>query len=136
MPHAHAHGHYPYPGSFPYYVQGFRSGEQPPIDDPAVNDPALFPFISDWLLRLDQGSCGTDGHDFAQYIQYFSANKIQRIVEIVDPTLFSRNDILAICPGIKIGTANLLLKYAHEDVEAIHNEERLWLQKAKQVRYF
>jgi hypothetical protein len=37
---------------------------------------------------------------------------------------------------MKIGTANLLLKYAREDVEAIRNEEQSRLREAKRVRYF
>jgi hypothetical protein len=134
------HGPYTYPGSFPYYSQHFGPHtEQPPgptIEDTAVNDPTLFPFLSDWLPGLDHGPHGADGHNFAQYVQYFSDNKIQRIIEIADSTLFSRDDILAICPGMKIGTANLLLKYARKDVEAIQNEERLQLQEAKRVCYF
>lgn len=122
------HGPYSYPGSFPYspyYLQGFRPTEQPPIEDLVVDDPTLFPFISDWLLGLNQGQRRTDGHDFAQYIQNFSDNKIRRIFEIADSTLFTRDNILVICPGMKIGTANLLLKYAREDVEVIRNEEQL-----------
>ena len=135
-PHFMPHGPYPYPGSHPYYSQHFGPAEQPPFDDSAVDDPTLFPFISDWLPGLDHGLRGTDGHNFAQYVQYFGDNKIQRIIEIADSTLFSRDDILAICPGMKIGTANLLLKYARKDVEAIRYEERLRLREAKRVRYF
>jgi hypothetical protein len=138
-PALHASWPLPISGSFPYYPQGFGAPEQLPAksnEDPAVDGPTLFPFISDWLPGLDQGPRGADGHDFAQYVQYFSDNKIQRIFEIADPTLFSRDDILAICPGVKIGTANLLLKYAREDVETIRNEEQRRLREAKRVRYF
>lgn len=135
------HGPYPYPGGFPYYPQGFGAPKQPPIkpndlEDPAVDDPNLFPFINNWLPDLDQGPHRANGHDFAQYVQFFSDNKIQHIFEIANPTLFSHDDILAICPGMKIRTANLLLKYAHEDMETICNEEQQQLQKAKQVHYF
>lgn len=130
------HGPYSYPSSFPYYLQGFRPAEQPPIEDSAANDPTLYPFIGHWLSGLNEGWRGTDGHNFAQYAQYFSDNKIQRIFEIADSTLFSCDNILAIWPGMKIGTANLLLKYAHKDIEVIHNEEQSQLQEAKWVHYF
>ncbi|KAH9991332.1 hypothetical protein BJV74DRAFT_884865 [Russula compacta] len=105
-PHFMPHGMYPYLGGFLYYPQGFGLAERPPVksmEDPAVNNPALSP---------------------SSYVQYFRDNRIQHIFKIANSTLFSCNDILAICPGMKVGTANLLLKYAHEDVEAIHNEEQ------------
>lgn len=130
------HGPYLYPSSWKYYSQGFRPTEQPHINDPAIDDLTLFPFISDWLLGFDQEPCGTDSHNFAQYIQYFKDNKIQCIFEIANLTLFSCDDILAICPGMKIEIAYLLLKYVCEDEEAIHNNEWLQLWETKQACYF
>jgi hypothetical protein len=96
-------------------------------------DPKHFPLIRDWLKNLDNGPRGADGHVFSQYVHCFEENEIQRIFEIADPNLFSRNDILAICPGMKIGTANLLLMYAREDAETIRSEEQ---KRAKHIRYY
>jgi len=71
------HGPYPYPGSFPYYSQHIGPAKQLPIEDLAVNDLTLFPIISNWLPGLDHGPRGINGHNFAQYVQYFDDNKIQ-----------------------------------------------------------
>ena len=130
---------YPYP--YPYFQPPIHS-YAPPIDaqpgpaDPAspnVDNPQLFPFIKDWLKNLDEGPQGANGHGFSQYIHCFDENHIQHIFEIADPKLFDCNNIIAICPGMKIGTANLLLMYACKDMEAIQNEEH-W--RVKHFHYY
>jgi hypothetical protein len=130
---------YPYP-SYPFFPPHGYPLVPPsvplPPEAPAESasvDPTLFPFIRDWLKSLDNGPRGADGHVFSQYIQRFEENGIQRVFEIADPNLFSRADIIAICPGMKIGTANLVLMYAREDAEAIRSEEQ---KRAKRIRYY
>lgn len=135
---------FPYYGYPPPYYRGLHPDAyaQPPgfehvaPDITTAEDPTQFPFIKDWLLRLDEGQRGADGHGFSQYIQAFKANHIHCIFEIASLDLFSRDDLLVICPGMKIGTANLLLRYAREDTESIRNEEKRKQQNAKRMRYY
>jgi len=100
-------------------VFGSKAPTIPNSPSPALKNPALYPLLSNWLHELDNSVRGTDGHNFSQYITNFSDNQIHRISEITNPDLFSREDLLLVCPGMKLGTANALLTYARDDVKAI-----------------
>jgi hypothetical protein len=86
---------------------------------PMSKNPGVFPTIRNWLQGLDASPRGADGHNFAQYAANFDEHGFLRIHEIADPNTFSRADLLTICPGMKLGTANILLMYARDDVKAI-----------------
>ena len=84
-----------------------------------MKDLTAFPTIHDWLNNLDASPHGADGHNFAQYASNFDDKGIKCVHEIADPDTFSCTDLLAVCPGMKLGTANLLLTYAQDDVKVI-----------------
>jgi hypothetical protein len=54
-----------------------------------LRNPTLFPMIEDWLHGLDAGSCGVDGHNFAQYASNFNEHGFKRISEIANPDMFT-----------------------------------------------
>ena len=109
------HPHFQFPNREPVFAHQMVA----PSPAPASKNPALFPMIQDRLQGLDAGPHGVDQHNFAQYAPNFRENGILRIHEIADANTFSCQDLLAICPGIKLGTANLILMYARDDVKAI-----------------
>jgi hypothetical protein len=111
---SHSHILPPVPDGEP--IPGTRMRPNPPA--PGFESPLSFPTIQNWLQSLDAGPRGADGHNFAQYAPHFHENGILRLHEIADES-FSRKDLLAICPGMNFGTANILLMYARHDVKTI-----------------
>ena len=128
-------GMIPYPYALPFYppfparepVFGAQSPAPPDSPSPASKNPTIYPAIRDWLCELDEGPRGSDGHNFVQYAENFEKEQIIRISEIADSNMFTRTDLMSICPGMKLGTANVLLQYARDDVKTI--------QRAKGIRY-
>jgi hypothetical protein len=66
-----------WPGYYPPYSPAPRShkrSDPTPSSDPpeeVEEDVRVFPRISDWLVKLDSGPLGEDGHHFAQYRGFF-----------------------------------------------------------------
>jgi hypothetical protein len=111
-----------HPPIFPPFPGGeLVSGPQtkPNTPAPAYESPLSFPTMQNWLQSLDSSPRGADGHNFAQYSPHFHENGILRLHEIADAETFSHKELLAICPRMKFGTANLLLMYARHDAKFI-----------------
>jgi hypothetical protein len=107
----------------PQYAQVNQVQVNPP-QAASTDDPTAFPVISEWLKALDDGPRGCDGHNFSQFIPNFEAQGIRRILEIADQTDFSRSDLMTICPGMSMGTAIILLKYARTDADLVRKDRR------------
>lgn len=96
-----------------------------PSSDPAedLEDPTIFPRIGSWLQDLDQGPRGSDGHEFTQFAANFTDRGYVRIFQLADKDTMTVATIMDICPGIKDGTAALILKYAWVDVARVRKNE-------------
>ena len=94
-----------------------------PSSDPPeeIEDVTLFPRVSDWLQQLDTGSRGTDGHNFAQFIQFFQELKYVCICDIADN--LTADSLITKCDNIAEGTAQKIVSYAKLDTRAIRRKE-------------
>ena len=112
----------------PYLHYGFY----PPLPLPTALDsrrryspepeetPTNYPLISDWLDELNSGS-RSDGHNFAQFGGFLHQNGYTRLYQLADE--FHREngpkELMELCPGMTLGLAKLLLKYAAKDCQKI-----------------
>ena len=86
-----------------------------------IEDITLFPWISEWLHELDEGTRGADGHNFSEWVLYFAEQKYIRICDIVDGISSSE---LSKGSGMVEGTAKQLVSYAEADTQLIWKKEK------------
>ncbi|KAJ7503209.1 hypothetical protein B0H11DRAFT_2273927 [Mycena galericulata] len=82
--------------------------------------PTLFPKIEEWLLDLDTSERGEDGHGFGKFGKVLRDQGFARVVQIPD---LNEKDLMAMCEGMSIGVAKLLIKYAKADCRKIRKQE-------------
>lgn len=92
-------------------------------------DPRMFPLLSEWLVDLDAGSQGVDGHEFASYLPALESAKYMRTSDIADSLDATR--LRAICADMPEGTANKLLSYAKADTETTRAREKRRVKKLR-----
>jgi len=92
-----------------------------PSSDPAdeAEDLGIYPLIHGWLVELDRGPHGQDGHNFAQYADDLAKEKYFRICDL---EALSEASLIELCPGIAKGTATKMLAFAKKDVKRIKKE--------------
>ena len=97
-------------------------GRDMPSSDPIneLDDPTLFPWVTSWLLDLDNGPRGADGHNFSQCALTLETNMFTRILQL---EAMSNQELRALCPSIPAGTASLLLQYARGECNSIQKKE-------------
>jgi len=82
--------------------------------------PTNYPLISNWLDELNSGS-RSNGHNFAQFGEFLHQNGYTRLYQLADE--FHREngpkELMELCPGMTLGLAKLLLKYAAKDCQKI-----------------
>ena len=90
-------------------VPGPPAGLQPALAAPAV----VYPNITDWLNHCD---CHPDraGEDFKAHIIAFERHGFQCMNQLIGPQMTIEK--LADWLSIGVGTADLLIQYAEEDV--------------------
>ena len=71
---------------------------------------------------LDSGHCGVDNQNFSQYAAYFVANAFCRIDSIYEGIPVEK--LMEICPGMPLGIAYDIIKYARKVVEKIQRKEK------------
>ncbi len=120
----------------PSQSYGADSRQDIPSSDPPedFDDVTLYPKIQDWLLALDSGPRGRDGHGFQAYGPDFEREKYIRIDALND---MSANQVKLISADMPRGTIDKLLRYARQDVAQIRVKEKRRQREArhKPVRY-
>ncbi|KAJ7659664.1 hypothetical protein DFH06DRAFT_401232 [Mycena polygramma] len=89
--------------------------------------PTLYPKISDWVLELDMGDRGEDGHQFTSFGTRLESAGYKRISQLVDLADKGVEVLQRICNDMPEGTAQVILKYARQDckmLRKINREER------------
>ena len=119
-----------YPPPPPSYSRS-RYDDIPSSDPPEEfgEDVTLFPRLSQWLVELDEGPRGADGHNFSQFVHGFEQEKYFRICDVAD---LSVGDVCGILTGIAQGTASKLVSYAKQDTELIRKKEK---RRGRDKRY-
>jgi len=79
--------------------------------------PTNYPLIIDWLKTLDSGS-RADGQGFTQFGEGLRQNGYLRLYQLADE---GPKELVELCPGMTIGLAKLILKYAAKDCQDIKN---------------
>ncbi|KIJ35659.1 hypothetical protein M422DRAFT_51419 [Sphaerobolus stellatus SS14] len=87
-----------------------------------LDDPGLFPLITDWLQGLEAGTYGKDGHSFTIHGWSLRDKGYTHVHQFAELSL---DDIIRLCPGILEGTARVLLRQANITV----NKKKREIQK-------
>jgi hypothetical protein len=132
-PHVFPHPQYPYSAStYPHY--GLYPSFPPPTAlsghvryslEPE-DTPTNYPLIADWLKKLDSGS-RSDGLDFAQFGEPLHQNGYTRLNQLADEYYREKGprELTELCPGMTLGLAKLVLKYAANDCQEIKGRRSL-----------
>ncbi|KAJ7811183.1 hypothetical protein B0H13DRAFT_1926877 [Mycena leptocephala] len=129
LPGAHLAGPYP-----PYYVPpppAHAPTSAPPLAKQVPQAslrhdgdvPTLYPKIDDWLLELDTGERGEDGHNFSAFGARLRGEGYMRVFQLADEGDKGVDTLQRICPDMKLGTAKVLMKYARIDCKIIRRIE-------------
>ena len=123
------YGAYAQPPASPFRYQGYSGRGRMPSSDPIepMEDVALFPRLEQWLQDLDNGTQGTDGHNFTSFTSDFLREKYMRISDLVGLTVA---DILEMCSGMARGTAKKILDNVTRECKAIRKKEK---QRAREM---
>lgn len=108
----------PAPAPIPAIQTTLRKGIS--LDSQDDENPTDFPKVEDWLLELDGGDRGEDGHGFYLFGPPLRQNGYTRIVQLLDESVDS---LRKICGDMPLGTAKLILKYAKQDCKKIRRVE-------------
>ena len=83
--------------------------------------PTKYPLITDWLVKLDSGP-RSDGQNFARFGECLNQNGYMRLYQLAEESRQDNGakDLVELCPGMTLGLAKLLLKYAAKDCRDIH----------------
>jgi hypothetical protein len=83
----------------------------------------LYPEMKGWLEYCDRNL--VRGRDAENYTQFADALVSKRLLRLDDLDGLQIGELQALCPGMELGTARRLLRFAHEDVETLRNGQRL-----------
>ncbi|KAJ6606874.1 hypothetical protein B0H10DRAFT_1956776 [Mycena sp. CBHHK59/15] len=89
------------------------------LDSWEDNSPMLYPTIDDWLLDLDTGDCGEDGHQFNCFRAALCANSFVCLEQLADEGEGGAFMLCEICEDMTIGVSKLLVKYVIKDCKKI-----------------
>ncbi|KAF9496520.1 hypothetical protein BDN71DRAFT_1430123 [Pleurotus eryngii] len=115
----------PFTQAVPTPLQSYTADSQQDVlsSDPSkdFDDVTLYLKIQNWLLALDSGPHGKDGHGFQVYGPDFEREKYIQINTLND---MSVDEVKLISADIPRGTIDKLLSYARQDVSHIRVKEK------------
>jgi hypothetical protein len=79
-----------------------------------MEDPTIFPRVQEWLQNLQQGPLGQDGHQLEMHAPALLGQGYIQISDLADE--MSVPELLSHCPGLREGTAKIILKQAKKEV--------------------
>ncbi|KAJ7194747.1 hypothetical protein GGX14DRAFT_404530 [Mycena pura] len=94
------------------------------IDSQDDDPPTIYPTVDDWLLDLNTGDRGEDGHHFLLFSAALRKQGFAHMSQLANEGADGVETLQRICPDMKLGTAKLLMKYAVKDCKAIRKIER------------
>jgi hypothetical protein len=106
------YGHMPFPSyNSPATLHRILQPHETPSSGSAedIDDPTLFPCVTEWLHKLECRPHGADGHKFHQYGTILEENMFIRISHLENLT---KDELIAICASIPMGTASLIQECA------------------------
>jgi hypothetical protein len=132
------YGHMPFPSyNSPVILHRILQSHETASSGSAedIDDPTLFPRVTEWLHNLDCGPHGADGHKCHQYGAILEGNMFVHISHLENLT---KDELIAICTGMPLGTASLIQECARKECNRIRMKEQKRYHQAQlePKRYF